>query len=193
MENKLIQKITSVVAAPAVAFAIQGAKFIGKAAIPVGAGFVATSCGDDGKEDPQDQDKWYADWNIDGATIEFYKGQGVSNSEVDDIMDEFANGYAGFPTLTVKANFRNNVMEVHVTTNGTVISGEKADKTLYVGRDATWTGEIETYLGTKGFFSAKIQQKNNIMLANKELDHQNYLKHTVVLPQMAKIKAGRQA
>ena len=78
MENKLIQKITPVVAAPAVAFAIQGAKFIGKAAVPVGAGFVATSCGDDGKEDPQDQDKWYADWNIDGATIEFYKGQGVS-------------------------------------------------------------------------------------------------------------------
>ena len=146
---------------------------------------ISTGCSDSNED--KNQDKEYATWMATG--IKFYQGAGVSDAEMDDMIDEFDNNYSTWiPSLQNK--FKSNVLEIHVTKDGTIVSGNTTDKILYVGKDAVMgdgsDGGILDYIGNHGFF-AKITQKNNIMLAKY-----NNLKKQVAV-QMKKIEAERQA
>ena len=139
-------------------------------------------CGDDGKNEQDNQGFSY--W--DDADIMFHKDTGVNNAEANDIIAMFKTNLVDPPLSKFAAKIDN----IYVTTDSNIIDLQGRD--LYIGRDATdWT-TVATELISLGLFATN-QKNNGIMLANKELNHQNDLKHTVVLPQMKKIEAERQA
>ena len=137
-------------------------------------------CGDDGKDEQRDQE--YAIWN----GIKFYQDTNVSDIEIQAIIDMFEVNLVAGISLT---NFAAKIDKIYVTETAGELDHQGKD--LYIGYDQTNWEVVAPYLAGQGLFTAQIKQKSNIMLANKELNHQNYLKHTAILPQMKKIEAER--
>ncbi|MCL1911833.1 MAG: hypothetical protein FWG13_06480 [Leptospirales bacterium] len=139
---------------------------------------LSTGCGDDSTDDGS---TYYH--TLAGTTISVFKGKGVTDAQADILIADFETSYS-----TWGAGLKdrlNKITEIHVTSSGAKV--DHNGNILYIRFDADVEGDVRGYLMAN--FTARIQQKSDVMLA---LEKQNNLKRQI-LPQIAKIKAERQA
>ena len=115
----------------------------------------------------------YQTWGVTG--IDFYKGPGISDQDMDDFIDMIKDEYAIMFNLAMQVSFSANLTEIHLRKDGDKVSHQGS--VLYVRDDATMA-DIVPYLIDKGIMViSRIQQKDIIRLAKAHAQCQSP-KHT---------------
>ena len=149
---------------------------------------VATiGCSDDNNDDTPQVQLPYYHWFVEGTIdIDFYKGAGVSDTQMETAIANVKGAYSGLGSGQ-QEDFGSKIDNINVNaTNGLGKNG----RTMTMGHNEVGVDIFNHMKGIANGDIVKAKQKNDIMLA-KELEYENYLKRTVILPQLRQIEAEK--